>query len=139
MMAGPLRADLPIPMIATRDIGAFAADALAKLQFSGKQTRELLGQRDISCTEVARIIGAAIGKPDLSYKQLPTEQVIQGMTQMGMSKNMAELLCEMSDALNRGHMKALEPRTAANTTPTAFEVFVRDTWLPAYQGKAASA
>lgn len=139
IMVGPVRADLPVPMIATRDIGAFAADALAKLQFSGKQTRELQGPRDITYTEVARIIGSAIGKPDLTYKQLPADQVIQGMTQMGISKNMAELLCEMSDALNRGDMKTREPRAAANTTPTSFEAFVRDTWLPAYQGKAASA
>lgn len=137
--AGPVRADLPLPMIATRDIGAFAADALSKLQFSGKQTRELQGQRDISYSEVARIIGSAIGKPDLTYVQLPDDQMIQGMTQMGMSRNIAELLIEMSHALNRGYMKALEPRTPANTTPTAFEAFVREVWLTAYQGKAATA
>ena len=44
---GPLRADLKLPMIATRDIGAFAADALLNLNFSGKQTHEILGQRDL--------------------------------------------------------------------------------------------
>ena len=139
MMAGPVRADLPLPLIGTRDIGAFAADALLKLHFSGKQTRELLGQRDISYAEMARIIGSAISKKELSYQQVPKEQVIQGMTQMGMSRNMAELLCEMADALNRGYMTALEPRSPANTTPTSFEAFVREVWLPAYQGKAASA
>lgn len=136
--AGPIRADLPLPMIATRDIGIAAADELAKLQFAGQQTRELLGQRDISYTEVARIIGAAIGKPDLSYAQLPAEQVIQAMTQMGISRNVAELLCEMSGSLNRGHLQALEARSATNTTSTSFENFVREVFMPAYQGKAAS-
>src|SRR6266568_859667 len=63
MMAGPVRADLPLPMIATRDIGAAAVDALLRLDFSGQQTRELLGQRDLTYSEVARIVGAAIGKP----------------------------------------------------------------------------
>ena len=139
MMAGPVRADLPLPMIATRDIGAFAAEALMRLDFSGKQTRELQGQRDITYAETARIIGGAIGKPDLSYKQLPAVQIIQGMTQMSMSRNLAELLFEMSESLNRGYMTALEPRSAANNTPTSFEAFVREVWLPAYQGKAASA
>src|SRR5258708_27730992 len=43
MMAGPLRPDLPVPMIATRDIGAAAADFLLKLDFAGKQTHELFG------------------------------------------------------------------------------------------------
>src|SRR5579864_9283302 len=45
--AGPLRGDLKLPMIATRDIGTVAGDALLKLDFTGHSTRELLGQRDI--------------------------------------------------------------------------------------------
>jgi uncharacterized protein YbjT (DUF2867 family) len=139
MMAGPVRADLPLPMIATRDIGAAAVDALLRLDFSRQQTRELLGQRDLTYSEVARIVGAAIGKPALAYVQLPAEQVILAMGQMGISKNVASLLCEMSDALDSGYMKALEPRSSANTTPTSYETFVEHVFLPAYRGKAASA
>ncbi len=139
MMAGPVRADLPLPMIATRDIGAAAVDALLRLDFSGQQTRELLGQRDLTYSEVARIVGAAIGKPALAYVQLPAEQVILAMGQMGISKNVASLLCEMSDALDSGYMKALEPRSSANTTPTSYETFVEQVFLSAYRGRAASA
>ena len=139
MMAGPVRADLPLPMIATRDIGAAAVDAWLRLDFSGQQTRELLGQRDLTYSEAARIVGAAIGKPALAYVQLPAEQVILAMGQMGISKNVASLLCEMSDALDSGYMKALEPRSSANTTPTSYETFVEQVFLPAYRGKAAGA
>ena len=139
MMAGPVRADLPLPMIATRDIGAAAVDALLRLDFSGQQTRELLGQRDLTYSEVARIVGGAIGKPALAYVQLPAEQVILAMGQMGISKNVASLLCEMSDALDSGYMKALEPRSSANTTPTSYETFVEQVFVPAYRGRAASA
>jgi len=139
MMAGPVNGDLKLPMIATRDIGAAAADVLLRLNFTGQQTRELLGQRDISYNEVAHIVGAAIGRPALAYIQLPAEQVIMAMAQMGISKLVAGLICEMSDALNSGHMRALEARTAANTTPTSFETFVHDVFLPAFRGKAASA
>jgi len=32
-VAGPIRPDLPLPMIATRDIGAAVADILLKLDF----------------------------------------------------------------------------------------------------------
>ncbi len=85
-MAGPVRPDLSIPMIATRDIGAAVAEALLDLNFTGQQTRELHGQRDLTYTEVAKIVGSIIGKPDLSYVQLPEDQVVQAMTQMGMSK-----------------------------------------------------
>jgi uncharacterized protein YbjT (DUF2867 family) len=137
--AGPIRPDLPLPMIATRDIGAAAADSLLKLDFAGKQSRELLGARDVTYTEVARIIGAAIGKPDLSYKQLPSAQLKPALMQMGMSSNMADQLLEMTDSLNSGYMKPLEPRSSKNTTPTAIETFVADTFVPAYRGKAARA
>lgn len=139
MMAGPVRADLALPLIATRDIGAAAAEALIQLDFHGPQTRELLGQREVTYNEVARFAGTAIGKPAMAYIELPAEQVIQAMTGMGMSKNFATLVCEMSDALNNGYMKALEPRTAKNTTPTSFETFVQEAFLPAYKGQAASA
>jgi len=139
MMAGPVNADLALPMIATYDIATAAADALAKLDFTGHQTRELLGQRDLTYSQMAKIIGAAIGTPSLAYVQLPAEQVIQAMTQMGMSKNMATLICEMSDGLNSGHMRALEPRSAANTTATQIEEFVHRVFVPAYKGQATTA
>jgi uncharacterized protein YbjT (DUF2867 family) len=139
MMAGPLRDDVACPMIATRDIGAAVADALLKLDFSGHQTRELQGHRDLTFGEAARIVGAAIGKPSLLYMRLPDPQVIQALTQMGMSQNHAELICEMAGAINDGRMRALEPRSAANTTSTSFETFVQDNFVPAFGGKAASA
>jgi hypothetical protein len=70
---------------------------------------------------------------------MPAEQVIQAMTQMGMSKNMATLICEMAVGLNGGHVRALEPRSAANSTPTTFEEFVHHVFVPAYKGLAAGA
>ena len=136
-VAGPLRPDLPLPMIATRDIGSVAAEALLKLDFEGKRPRELHGARDVTYEEVAKIVGAAIGKPSLAYKQLPAEQLKPALTKMGMSSNMADLLLEMTDALNSGHMKALEPRSPMNTTPTTLETFVAEIFVPAYRGKAA--
>ena len=120
-------------MIAARDIGAFAADALLSLTFRGKQTQELLGQRDITYTEVATIIGKAIGKPDLRYTQLPDEQIRPALVQTGMSEQLARLILEMAASLNSGYMRALEPRTSRNTTPTSYETFVAEQFVPAYQ------
>ncbi|HZU41735.1 MAG TPA: NmrA family NAD(P)-binding protein [Terriglobales bacterium] len=139
MMAGPVRGDLRLPMIATRDIGAFAGDVLAKLDFTGKQTRELLGQRDVTYNEIAPIIGNAIGQPGLQYQQLPGAQLKPALTQMGMSPNMADLLLEMAESLNSGYMAALEPRSPQNTTPTSIEEFVQTDFVPRFQGKTAAA
>jgi uncharacterized protein YbjT (DUF2867 family) len=136
--AGPLRPDLKLPMIATRDIGAAAADALLQLAFRGKQTQELHGQRDLDYTEVTAIIGTAIGKPNLKYVHLTDDQVRPALIQMGMSDSFASLLLEMTSALNSGYMRPLEPRTAGNTTPTPFEAFVAESFVSAYQQQAAA-
>jgi uncharacterized protein YbjT (DUF2867 family) len=135
---GPVAPDLKLPMIATRDIGEAAADSLLHLGFRGKQTRELQGQRDLDYTEAAAIIGKAIGKPGLGYVQAPTDQIRAAMVQMGMSDNFVGLILEMAGALNLGHMRTLEPRTSHNTTPTSFETFVDEAFLPAYQQQAAA-
>ncbi len=139
VIATPLRSDLLLPMIATKDIAAAAAERLLKLDFSGHPTRELQGQRDISYAEVTRIVGTGIDKPSLSYMQLTNEQFIEALVQMGISREFAGLMVEMTDALNSGHMRTLEPRSAANTTPTSFETFVQEVFVPAFRGKAATA
>ena len=136
MTAGPVRSDLKLPLIATQDIGEAAAKALVERNFTGHQTHELLGQRDLTMAEAATIIGKAIGKPGLGYVRLPNMQVKPVLMQLGMSEAVADLILEMADALNSGHMRALEPRSAANTTPTSFEDFVAKVFVPAYEGKA---
>lgn len=139
MMAGPVAADLKLPMIATRDIGEAAADALLRLDFTGQQTRELLGQRDITMTEAASVVGQAIEKPGLSYIHAPDEQIKPALLQLGMSGNMAGLLLEMAASLNSGYMKALEPRSAANTTPTPYEQFVKEEFVTAFRAPSRAA
>src|ERR1700723_2040362 len=138
-MGGLLKGDLAIPQIATRDIGAYAAEAFLQLKFTGKTTRELLGQRDVSMKETATAFGKAIGKPTLGYSQFPGFAVEMAMKQMGMSGSLAKLMIEMNEALNDGWMKALEPRSAENTTPTSIETFATEVFAPAFQGKAAVA
>ena len=131
--AGPLRADLKLHMIAAEDIGTYAADLLLRRDFNGKQTSELQGQRDLTMAEAAPILGKAIGKPELQYRQAPNAQFRAAMIQQGMSADVADLMLEMTDAMNSGHMRALEPRSAKNTTPTSLEDFAVKVFAPAYQ------
>jgi uncharacterized protein YbjT (DUF2867 family) len=137
--AGPLRPDLKVPMIATQDIGTAVAEFLLNPKFQGKQTQELLGQRDLNYTEATAIIGKAIGKPDLEYVQLPDEQLRPALIQFGMSRNLADLILEMAHALNSGHMRALEPRSPKNTTPTSFEQFVNENFVPIFKQQSTAA
>ena len=131
--------DLKLPMIATRDIGDFAAQRVLELDFSGKQTRELLGDRDLSMVEATAVIGRGIGKPDLRYEQFSYDQVRQALTQMGFSPKKAAVYIEMFEAINAGILAAQEPRSPENSTPTSFEKFVQDVFAPAYRGRATTA
>ncbi|MGB9402571.1 MAG: NmrA family NAD(P)-binding protein [Candidatus Acidiferrales bacterium] len=131
--------DLKLPMIATRDVGNYAAQRLLDLDFSGKQTRELLGERDLSMTEVTAVIARGIAKPNLRYQQFPYDQVQEVLEQMGMPPKKAAVYIEMFKAINAGVLAAQEPRSRENSTPTSFENFVQDVFAPAYHGKAVTA
>jgi len=131
--------DLKLPMVATRDVGDFAAHRLLDLDFSGKQTRELLGERDLSMAEATAAIARGIGKAGLRYEQFPYDQVQQALEQMGMPPKKAAVYIEMFRAINAGVLAALEPRSPENTTPTSFDKFVQDVFAPAYRAKAVTA
>jgi uncharacterized protein YbjT (DUF2867 family) len=117
-----LKGDLAIPMIATRDIGVVAAEHLLRLDFTGKSIVTLLGQRNLTMQEATRILGAAIGKPDLPYVQFGYEDAIQGMVQAGLSPDVAGNFVEMARAFNEGLIAPIA-RTPENTTPTSIEQF----------------
>jgi uncharacterized protein YbjT (DUF2867 family) len=133
LLGNALLPDVKLPMIATRDVGDYAAARLLRLDFSGKQARELLGERDLSMTEATAAIARGIGKPDLKYKQFPYDQVEQVLTRMGIPPKGAAMYIEMYKAINTEVLIPLEPRSPENTTPTSFENFVQDVFAAAYQ------
>jgi uncharacterized protein YbjT (DUF2867 family) len=120
---GAIAPDVPIPMVATRDIADAAAKALRERRFQGVTVAELLGPRDLSQAEATRILGARLGRPDLPYVQFPYADFVTALTDMGLSKDVADLYAEMARALNEGKVKSAEGRKAGNTTPTRFEDF----------------
>jgi uncharacterized protein YbjT (DUF2867 family) len=139
MFGHALLPDVQLPQIATRDVGDYAAQRLLSLDFSGKQTRELLGERDLSMAEATAVIARGIGKPDLRYEQFSYDQVQQALVQKGFSPKKAAVYIEMFEAINSGLLAAHEPRSPQNSTPTSFETFVQDVFAPAYDRRATTA
>lgn len=137
-LPGPAAPDDPKPMIAAKDIGAYAAGRLAARDFSGSSVQELLGPRDYTMREVATVIGKAIGKPVLGYMQVPLIMLEGGLVLMGFPKESAALMIEMFKAENAGMCDPLEPRSEKNTMPTTLESFVADVLAPTYLGKTAA-
>ena len=123
---GAIAPDVKMAMIATRDIGAAAVAAIVARDFTGVEVRNLLGPRDLSMAEATRILGAAIGKPDLAYVQFPYDAFAGALVQAGLTPDMAGLYAEMSRAFNDGIVKVVGGRTPASATPTTFESFAKE-------------
>jgi len=125
----PMVPDVPLPMIATRDIAKAAAERLAKRDFKGHSVQELLGPRDVTMKEVTAVLGKAIGKPDLPYVQFAYADAEKAMAGMGLSADTARLFVEMYKAFNDRIIRPQSGRTAQNSTPTTLEEFAQ--WFAA--------
>jgi uncharacterized protein YbjT (DUF2867 family) len=128
----PLRPDLALPMIATKDIAVVAAEYLLSRDFSGSSVRDLYGPRDYTMVEVTEALGRAIGKPDLQYVQFPYDAAREALLGMGLSASVVDDFVEMDTAMNEGVLAATAPRSAENTTPTTIEEFAAEVFAPAY-------
>ncbi|MBX3217731.1 MAG: NmrA family NAD(P)-binding protein [Labilithrix sp.] len=97
-----LPADLVIPMVATRDIGAVAAKALLDGPPASKiDVIELAGAKDLSSKDVAAIFGRLIGR-SVEAEEAPLEAVVPTFTSFGASASMADLYREMYEGVARG-------------------------------------
>jgi uncharacterized protein YbjT (DUF2867 family) len=131
-----VRGDLKMPMIAARDIAAFAAAGLLKRDFTGSSVRYLLGKEDLTMSEATMTIGIKIGKPNLPYIAFSYADAEQGMAKSGLSVDMSRLYVEMSRAFNEGRIVA--KRSRESTTATSFSEFCDAAFVPLYMGKLAA-
>lgn len=122
----PLKGDLLFPAVATKDIATVVVKRITTLNFSGNTIEYVLGQRDINYNEISQVIGKAIGKPDLKYKQFSYEDAKKGMVSSGFcSEKVAELMNKLMEGMNNGTVLNAHKRTPENTTPTSIEEFAQ--------------
>lgn len=133
-----LEADRAVPMIATKDIAAYAARRFDELNFSGTSVQELLGPRDITMTEATKAIGKAIGKDDLPYVQFSYEDVRGELLAAGLSTSAADDLIDLYRGANEGRVAQTETRSAENTTPTTIEDYATDFAAAYHAGEGKS-
>jgi uncharacterized protein YbjT (DUF2867 family) len=107
-------ADYPIPMIATRDIGALAAESL--LAPAGKSEVVDLHGPAYSTRQVAEKLGAALGKT-LQIVDIPEAGWVQALAQSGMPETLAEAFAEMYGAFNKGLVTPKGDRMVQGKTP----------------------
>ncbi len=85
-------ADYPVAMIATKDIGALAAQSL--LSPAAKSEIVDLQGPAYSYRQVAEKLGSALGKP-LKVVDIPASEHVPALTQAGFSKELAGIFAEM--------------------------------------------
>jgi uncharacterized protein YbjT (DUF2867 family) len=95
-------ADFRFPMIATRDVGLTAADALRSgAPTSGNDIIELQGPTEYSFDDAASVATKILGRP-VKTKTVPIDALVPTLTSSGISHNVASLYREMTEALGKG-------------------------------------
>ncbi|MDC0713291.1 NmrA family NAD(P)-binding protein [Stigmatella sp. ncwal1] len=125
----PFPAAKRVPMVASEDIAAKAAEVFLDAAWKGHRYLGVHGPQDLSHLEVAEILSRELGQP-VRYTEVTLEQARQGMLGAGMPGFLADLLLEMYQAIPEGRMDAAEPRTAETTTPTTLAHFAQEVLRP---------
>ncbi|GAB4020407.1 NAD(P)H-binding protein [Spirosoma koreense] len=89
-----------IAVVAPEDIAAAAAEELTDSSTANKV--RYVASEELTCNEVAGILGEAIGKPDLQWAIIPDEALRTGFLQMGMPLQLADELVKMQAAMHSG-------------------------------------
>lgn len=85
------------------DIADAAAQELLTLSFTGNSITYVVSDEKTT-DEIASILGAAIGKPDLKWINFSDEDTVGGMLQNGVPLDIAKNYAEMGAAMRSGEM-----------------------------------
>lgn len=91
------------PIVSTDDIAVVAAEALLALDFKG-HSFQYIASDEVGTSQIAEVLGNAVGKPDLAWVQFSDEQALTGMIQAGLPEEVAKNFAEMNRAINTGIM-----------------------------------
>lgn len=95
--------ELPVEMVATRDIGATAARALLEGP-AGRQVIELDGPRAYTAHEVAAELSKLTNKT-VNAVGAPESVLVETYVRFGIPRFTAELYLEMTHGINTGHVR----------------------------------
>ncbi len=124
---------LPISMVASKDIGAVAAELLGQLDWKGHNARYVLGPKDLTMVEATHILGASVGIPDLQYVRYSEAEVRERMAKQGFSQDYIDIYVYTRNHYNDSNRCSMQTRSAENTNPTTLEEFARTTFAPAFR------
>ncbi len=119
VLAYPMRGDVAVPTVATRDIAAVAVGWLTQSDWTGQEGVGVHGSQDLSFEATAAILARVLNRP-IRFQYLSADAYRATMRGYGQSDAGIEEMLGMWAAVESGIYRA-EPRTLETTTPTAFD------------------
>jgi len=92
------------PWVSPIDIAAATAEAMLT-PFAGREIKYIMSE-ELSCNQIAAILGAAIGKPDLQWNTIADDQMLHNFIQMGMEPTTAQSFVDMNAGIQNGSIYA---------------------------------
>lgn len=121
-----------LPLTHPMDIASAAFDELSATSRSGKNVRYVVSD-ELSTDEIARILGTAVGKPELQWIRFSDEDALNGMIQAGLSPDVSKKLVEMGQAVQRGDSVSDYNLNKPKLSPSKFVDFANQEFAPAYK------
>lgn len=90
-------------LVHPNDIAEVAAEEIQDLKFKGKSILYIVSDEKTT-SEVAAILGKAVGKPELPWVNFKDEETLGGMLQAGVPEEIAKNYAEMGSAMRSGEM-----------------------------------
>jgi uncharacterized protein YbjT (DUF2867 family) len=127
--------DKEVSMIHTNDIAEVAAEVLSHPEsIQGISRRFIVGPKDLTMVEVAKIIGTAIGNENLPYVPFSYEDSEQGMIAQGIPATIAEGYSNLMRSINEGRYFSDYNRDTHvaqfGAGPTTLEQFAEQEFAP---------
>jgi uncharacterized protein YbjT (DUF2867 family) len=89
-----------MPWVSPKDIAAAIADELTTLM-NGRKVRYVASE-ELTCYEIASILGAAIGKPYLKWETISDKQMLGGLKKFKVPLGLANDITEMNASMHSG-------------------------------------
>ena len=91
-----------VPIVSPLDIADAIADAIEH-PIRGRKIRYVASE-ELTANEIARVLGDAIGKPDLRWEVISNEEMLARALQAGFHAHTAQLYVELNNSLHTGKL-----------------------------------
>ncbi len=117
--------NLPIPMVATRDIGWKASDFLDSSAPQPHLVFDFAGPKEVTMHYVAELFAQAFDHPDLRYEQISYDAEKQILLNAGLLPDTVDLLIEMYKGFNSGLFKPTQELKPSHHGMTTLEEYIQ--------------